>query len=508
MRTYRRSRWASAMDLPTRSNSLVRFAAANLIILGMLPTVLCAGPPSPAAAQPAEPELWSRIEFPAASLLTGPRISAAGIVLDPSGTPVPGVTVLLREWSTLRFSENPFDRRPRDVFARRVTDAEGRFRFDGVPSPISNSYLEYRSRWDVVAAAPGRAITWEHILKPASGTELPLTLRPEATLSGRLVDEAGRPIPDAEIELYGIASLDAAIGGGQDEPGRLDLQASRLSPRTTSDAEGRFTLRHLPADARVMLSIKHDDFEWEAILAATTDQVQPDVEYSSRDLEGKRIVLARKVHNDGFDYTLRPGYRVEGQVLYGDSDRPVPHADVGVNWNAKWRYTRGDEQGRFSITGLPFADVEYVVHARPSLDSGLLPFEAPTRFADGARRAEVELRLPRGESITGHVIASDTKKGIPRVTVVYEPADTESASCRIAGCGAKHEDNVLLTRAMTDENGRFRMTVPAGEGTLRIFGPQTMHMLTVLRTNGDSESSGPFVLRSGQTHVVPDISFR
>src|SRR5262249_39756903 len=97
------------------------------------------------------------------NLPPGPRLSAAGVVIDATGQPIAGARVYLREWSLLRYSENPYDDKPRDVLAETKTDAEGRFAFRDVASYAPWRDSGFQNPWDVLVVAAGRGMDGLHL---------------------------------------------------------------------------------------------------------------------------------------------------------------------------------------------------------------------------------------------------------------------------------------------------------------------------------------------------------
>jgi len=385
-------------------------------------------------------------------------LSALGTVVEAGGKPVAGAKVYLREWSSLRVSENPYDENPRDVLATVQTAANGKFRFDKVPAPPFKRDWSYEAPWDVVVVADGHGIAWRHLGSAEEKTALTLALPAEAKLTGRLVDAQGRPVVGVEVRLHELAGLESRIRDFSGPPDRLDLGWSQLTPRAQTDAEGRFAIGGLPPEMRATLVAEHEQYAREGIYAATTDQPQPDLEDTSYSPEGKRQETTHKVHTGDFTVELKPGFRIRGRVVLADTKKPCAGAKVMLSFRNRGLNQIADTQGRFAFQGL--SDPEWYVSAWPPKESDYLGRRVHVVLREDQREAEAQIELPRGQTVTGSVVGEDTRKGVPGVSVYFRDQLPDDAS-----------DRFYASSVTTDANGGFRIVVPPGKGSLSISGP-------------------------------------
>lgn len=480
------SRLESILDGDRNHRPLTRRAT---LIAGILLIALCVpvsmlqgradadGPKSTTADKRAAGEEHStnadqgiqRTDSPASAVSerTGPKVTAFGRVVDELGRPAPNVTVHLREWSNNRFSENPWATQRvgeepqrlvvQDVFATAKTDQDGKFRFEDVASPAFKSERNDRPRWDVVAAAEGRAFAWQHLPLAKNDHEITLTLRPDETITGRVLDAAGAPIAGALVRTYQFGPLSNEISLRYNHPAKFDLGFSQLAPYAVTDEQGRFRLKHLPPDSRIDLHVEHQDYQEENAYAATTDVPQPDVEWSRRTADGERTVVRRKVHTGEVVVRLEPGYRIEGRVVFDDTGKPLPHARLHATWDGKWKFGKADAEGRFAITGFPAAEV--TVRAEPLEGSSYRFGWGEFDLTSGRDAEQVEVRVPQGERVAGRVIAEDTGDRIAGVTVEYRLTSPPTPA------------RSFYHAETTDAQGRFEFYVPPGEATVTIYGP-------------------------------------
>ena len=143
-------------------------------------------------------------------------------VNDADGSPMAGVTVRLYR------VEGPAS--PPVEIAKTVTNADGGYAFTGLAPPRPENHLD-RLNYAVLGFADGRpiGISFSHFRGDKEVVELRMA-REASTLSGKVIDAAGRPVAGATVLPY--FAYDRPIPG--------------LLPATT-DAEGRFKLDNVGA---------------------------------------------------------------------------------------------------------------------------------------------------------------------------------------------------------------------------------------------------------------------
>ena len=184
-----------------------------------------------------------------------------GVVLDQDGRPVEGATLQLDIWGGIQRRDH-------------LTDAQGRFAFD---APAA------RCKAEISAVTKGLAVGCRTIdlASPAALDRLIFTLKPERTINGVIVDEMGKPVPNAGIGVTLFAG---------------DLRL------TTSDVDGVFTVHGLE-DGPHRLVMWHVEF---------CVQRSPVIMAGARDI---RLVLKK-------------GRSIVGRVLDAESRRPVSNFSI------------------------------------------------------------------------------------------------------------------------------------------------------------------------------------
>ena len=246
------------------------------------------------------------------------RMFVVGRVLDPQGKPVPGATIMVH-------ARNLTPGRPSIHFpssAKLVplgdarADGSGRFRID-TPRTSSSHHEDFGA----VAIAPGYGAGWVALDPDDDQPAAEISLRPEQVIHGRLFDVQGRPVPDVRVSVRWIDSelpLARARAGLQN---RSVLRRDGVSywardahdypawPRpTTTDSEGRFTVRGVGQNLHAALTVHHPRFAHQTIKIDTDD-----------DEESKTVTAA-----------LTAPQIVNVRVTYADTGQPVPHAPLRV----------------------------------------------------------------------------------------------------------------------------------------------------------------------------------
>ncbi len=381
--------------------------------------------------------------------------------MDAGGKPLAGATVILREWSVYRSQGMPrreVERLVRgeelpDVLAETKTDAEGRFRFEGVRAPGFPHVAEAGRTvfpWDVVALAPGNGLTWVQLTPRHQRTPITLSLGDEGTLRGRVVEPGGQPVSGAKVKVSGIDPLGRPIDNGQGTENRLNLIWSAFPLGAKTDAEGRFIVRGLPLEKVATLVVTEPHHERLVAFAATTDAPQADNVSRQIYPSGKAEETRQPIHTGEFTLTAKTADHVlTGRVVFAADGKPAVGATVIHNWSPG----KADENGRFRIEGLTSGKL--VLHARGS-NSEAAPVDTEIILPETPKVIEHDLTLPRGLIVAGRVVDGSTGRGVEKATIRYAPKP-EAGTPTIFGFSRD-----------TDADGRFRIAVPPGQGTVQL----------------------------------------
>ena len=237
-----------------------------------------------------------------------------GVVLDPEGEPVAGATVRARsqadpEASGGRRGQWMRRMRERQNPSLSVTDAEGRFRLDGLAPKL---------KWVAVASATGLvdAESEPARLEVGEVRDVEIALLPGATFAGRVQNEDGRPVAGAQVRIGTLTPEQAR---------RVSLstwEAQRLlGDATVTDEDGRFSMENV-APGRLIVRV-----EAEGYVPFFKRNVSIDV--------GGRV--------DSYSATLGTGGTLRGRVL-GPDKKGIARCGVTASTSGIQQGWRGNQE--------------------------------------------------------------------------------------------------------------------------------------------------------------------
>ncbi|HWM94206.1 MAG TPA: carboxypeptidase-like regulatory domain-containing protein [Thermoanaerobaculia bacterium] len=317
-------------------------------------------------------------------LVLGRGASVSGWISTPGGEPVSGARVRIGAVQT-------------------ESDAEGRYRLVGIPPGLKGlvlSHPAYKGRTQEVDVQPGE-------------NRVDVALERGATVSGRVVDEAGAPRLGVSLILR-----------NRGERGQRGYQA-------TSGAEGRFEI----------LAVADGSFDLEAEAAGFAPAVHSAVvEVAGRNVEGLELVLRRGATVSGRIQGLEAGQAAAVEVTAERSGRPARPGTV-------------DHAGRYEIAALEAGDW----HLRARLAEGRREADAWVAIAPSDREVERDLKLGGGLALDGLVLIED--RPLPQSRVTLRGLDVTAER----GVTTDHQGTFRIEDL---EPGRYRVEVVNAERML------------------------------------------
>ncbi|MEO0326186.1 MAG: carboxypeptidase regulatory-like domain-containing protein, partial [Myxococcota bacterium] len=363
-------------------------------------------------------------------------------------------------------------------------DADGRFRRLDVPPGI---YMVRARLGNDAAARAGVRVT------PDGPVEVALRLAPGARFVGDVRDEAGAPIPGAELTL--------AAGG-----------LSPLPRRAQADDEGAFALAGL-LPGRQALEVRaagHVPLRLPLTFRAGEEQRLTVELVRGATLEGRlwdpqgRPLAGARVRFVGAEPQLAPppvpgSLGVTAEVpplpLFGVVESDSWGGLVGA-WQSSGRVT-SDAEGRFTLAGLRPGAGELVAEA-----PGLSPAISPgLRLVAGERRGGLELNFTAGALLEGRVLDA---KGFPAEGVIVSLQAEREPAPRTLSANADGTfvfEGVLGAATLTARSAalppaRERLVLAEGERrALELRLPEALHAISG-RLLDPEETPVPFAVLS------------
>jgi uncharacterized GH25 family protein len=347
-----------------------------------------------------------------------------GRVVDESSQPVAGATVTLYLWSV-----NSSSGEPEQVSTQEQTTGEdGSFTVSAEPV---DSQSGRRTQALIVARKEGLAMAWENWSK-RDNMATALKLTKPATISGRIVDDADKPVPGASVAMAYVA---IASAGRQSR-----ISDARAIPAftTKADADGSFTFSGLPTDAsmdfwaaapgRATVCTRNPRGGWGGFTAGQTDV---------------KIVLPLEAHVEGKVLEKTTGKGIGGlTVRCYDPDGGV------MVWA---RPVVSAEDGSFSFAGLPGMQCSIGL-VQPSKETSQWVAEPVSVTVEPGKTA-------------GGVVLSVSRGGVVEVKVV----DRDKKPLAGANITATSAEGGLSHTGTSDDNGVATIRLNPGNYAVKVY---------------------------------------
>jgi hypothetical protein len=275
-----------------------------------------------------------------------------GTVTDPDGRPVAGLPLWVATGLSIPATPLP----PSSA----ITGTDGSFAIPGLP-------LEEQTLFTCGKEVHPVSVPVRFVDEPVH-----LTVRPAATLRGRVLGPDGEPLAGASLSARRVGGL---------APDSFDWSLCRLQDETVSDADGRFVVGPLDAG-------------WYDLLA---------------DVLGMKLGTLRMLRaaagepGEELEIRLEAGGTLSGRVL-DETGTPVAGADLSLDgpWTSM---TKSDREGSFSL------DISFEEPAPAVLSAEMCGYETVRReLEDLAGELRIDLVLARGgdcTTIRGRVAGPD-----------------------------------------------------------------------------------------------------
>ncbi len=290
------------------------------------------------------------------------------LVLDPEGKPLPNANVKSSIWTTEKDFKHNRDYR---------TDASG---FAAVALP--KTYMIVRI-WVSKAPFVSMFTHWEED-ELAAGVKVPaeytIALERAVSAGGRVVDEDGRPVAGATVQV----KIENDVHPAKRDPRiSYDGWLANREDAVTTDADGRWHIDNVPNDPTVELSllVTHPDHGSDGYWG---------------DLQRESAITAAMLRNRSATLKLKAGTIVRGRVT-DDAGKPIAGAivvrgdDPYFSYNPTSEFVT-DADGRFRLPAQPPGKMALTVIA-----PGWAPQDRVVDVRPGL--AQQDFRMERGKPI-------------------------------------------------------------------------------------------------------------
>ena len=426
--------------------------------------------------------------------LTAP-ITVTGRVRTEGGQPVEGAIISL-------VSINGGGTEPH----KTVTDVEGRYRFQIEPIVLFKSNSEMfpsQGQFQVFGEADGWGIAWHgmrtYLPQPRppifpkrsqdysiylnEPIEMDLTMRTAKSLTGRITDELGRPVANAEVNLRQLDYLD--MDEREFHPNYREFRAitaaSKRYHKTVTGDDGRFEFQGVPDETVATVYVSHPNFAKHMLLAAITENSISENRYIENSAQGFKdgvqvsypMWATRKVLMNPLDLHLVSTRRVIVTIVQGEADAPVEHIKVSATCKDESLsisdYGETDEKGRIELKLPPgtyrlVADPPRVSEFVRSIGEYIVESE-PTEQV-------IDMQLTKGCVLIFEAVDSETGEGISKVNFwedfEQQPQEDGVIQPGTRGRRGVQSSTVFIDNPETDEAGEMRIVAPPGT---RRYGP-------------------------------------
>lgn len=329
-------------------------------------------------------------------LRRGARID--GSVTDGDGTPMREVSITVwkpgeeREWTYSRSG---------------MTDEQGRFSVSGMEAG------SYRVEASLTEEGVERAASQPVTLRDSGRAEVALRFETGWSLSGLVVDEAGQPVAEANINVYQPPEATPAWR-------RNRFRCGNDQPRILTGMDGRFTLKHLTAEQYVLWAYKegYTFLPEKTVGAASLDEDSIRVRSGT---EQVRLVFQAQA-------------RIRGRLV-GPDGAPIPRFELNMRFMS-------DAQGAFS-TPIMVTGTQQLLFGAP----GMAQTTRSVKVQEGVDVDLGEVRMEPGRRVRGVVVDAET--GAPQA----------GAEVRVVGPAREQEEGLarlpLFMKAQDDGTFEF-----------------------------------------------------
>jgi protocatechuate 3,4-dioxygenase beta subunit len=351
----------------------------------------------------------------------------SGTITDGAGNPLAGATVeyWCYEANGLRPSEPKLEK-------QITTGTDGTF---GIQVSRDSGFL--------LARKPGMAPGWRQLSQGfnrirETGNNIVLT--PPATLAGVVVDEADKPVANAEVSVM-MAISDTSSENGARSFNYFSGKAARDCFSAHTDGTGHFRVENFPTNAGAILAIRSPG----KVLKPSQQT------FSDMQTAGYRAGQA------DIKLVLEQAASVEGKIIGGDTNQPLPAARLtlqpdqpGFLMGGAIEPARSGADGAFRFDYVAAGSYSIQTVFGTNALSDWVAEAVPVSVEAGKAARGVQVKAERGALLEVSVLGKEDRKPVAQVNVSAYKEHAQSA-------------------AVSDPNGIARLRLLPGDYQIMAF---------------------------------------
>lgn len=330
-----------------------------------------------------------------------PQFKCSGTVLDGAGRLLPGATVEFWSYDAIRRAPNPLK------LTKEITTAtNGAFEFQ------VSGMMGF-----LVARKPGLAPAWEQF-RATRDMELHLTLTPPAALAGVVVDEADKPVANAEVSAAAVRCEIIREDGARTLSSLpVSLMSNYFTART--DAAGHFRIENFPTNATAALAVQVPG----KTLRPSSEEFTPGLN-----------ALPWRAGQEDVKLVVEPAGGIEGKIVVQDSNQPPPVARLTLQQDQPGYFPRLGEpvqsgaDGAFHISDLTAGSYRIQAVFGTNAVPDWVAAPVTVSVESGQTTRDVRLAAARGGLLEVAVLGQNDRKPLPQFMVNVFKQDFQSAA--------------------------------------------------------------------------------
>ncbi|AQT68204.1 putative lipoprotein, rSAM/lipoprotein system [Anaerohalosphaera lusitana] len=340
----------------------------------------------------------------------------------------------------------------------------------------------------IVARKEGYSLGWLQWQGPKDKNEN-IILKAPKNLVGRIVDENGKPIENADISVI--------ILGPPSDPSMFLINPQAMPfLQDKTDSQGNFNITGLPSECAADFNISKEGYA--SISTFTVNSGQP----------------PRPTYDAGteeIELTLPPESIIKGKVISSADGSPVPNVKVaavepGYNITKPNNFATTNADGSFTIKAL--APNDYELMLATDEEAGYIADKTKLSVVKAQTLKDIEIQASQGGLLEVKVTDSQTNEPMPQVSVNLAPQSGGSmvplrtnadgvATRRLAP--GEYKINNLYMSGMGSKSPGETITIKEGETTnwqYEFEGPPTVTG-TITDPSGEPVSGATVFIRPG-----------